>query len=138
MSTWVQQLILFLVQDQIKYFNSTKPISQDWHLITYYNYPKDIYFDGNTKYTFSSKLLYNLFSFYRPRTSNIFMSMESYQTQTHIYIDFQWTNDDSNEEALETFSNLLPTFGQNIFSKSSTNENTQVAISSYQERSILC
>ena len=43
------------------------------------------------------------------------MSMESCQTQTHIHIDSQLTNDNSNEEALETLSNLLPTFGQKTF-----------------------
>ena len=61
----------------------------------------------------------------------MFMSMESCQTQTHVHIDSQLTNDDSNEEALETLSNLFPTFGQKIFSESSTNENTQDTISSY-------
>ena len=45
----------------------------------------------------------------------MFMSMESCQTQTHIYIDSQLTNDDFNEEVLETLSNFLPTFGQKIF-----------------------
>ena len=54
----------------------------------------------------------------------MFMSMESYQTQTYIHIDSQLTNDDSNEEVLKILSNLLPTFGQKIFSESSTNENT--------------
>ena len=43
------------------------------------------------------------------------MNMESCQTQTHIYIDSQLTNDDSNEKALETLSNLLPTFSQKTF-----------------------
>ena len=43
------------------------------------------------------------------------MSMESCQTQTHIHINSQLTNDDSNEEALEILSNLLPTFGQKTF-----------------------
>ena len=61
----------------------------------------------------------------------MFMSMESCQTQTHIHIDSQLTNDDSNKEALKTLSNLLPTFGHKIFSKLSMNENTQDAISSY-------
>ena len=61
----------------------------------------------------------------------MFMSMESCQTQTHIYIYSQLTNDDSNEETLETLCNLLPTFGKKIFHESSTNENTQDAISSY-------
>ena len=55
------------------------------------------------------------------------MSMESCQTQIHIHIDSQLTNDDFNEEALETLSNLLSTFGQKIFPESSTNENTQDA-----------
>ena len=61
----------------------------------------------------------------------MFMSMKSCQTQTHIHIDSQLTNDDSNEEALETLSNLLPTFGQKTFLESSRIENTQDAISSY-------
>ena len=60
----------------------------------------------------------------------MFMSMESCQTQTHIHIDSQLTNDDSNEEVLETLSNLLSAFGQKIFFKSSRIENTQDAISS--------
>ena len=54
-------------------------------------------------------------SFNHPCTLNMFMSMESCQTQTYIHIDYQLTNNDSNEEALETLSNLLPTFGQKIF-----------------------
>ena len=54
----------------------------------------------------------------------MFMSMESCQTQTHIHINYQLTNDDSNEEALETLSNILPTFRQKIFSESSMNKNT--------------
>ena len=41
--------------------------------------------------------------------------MESCQTQTHIHIDSQLTNNDSNEEALEILSNFLPTFGQKTF-----------------------
>ena len=41
----------------------------------------------------------------------MFMSIEPYQTQIHIHIDSQLTNDDSNEEALETLSNLFPIFG---------------------------
>ena len=49
-------------------------------------------------------------------TLNMFMSMESCQIQTHIHIDFQLTNDDSNKEALETLSNLLLAFGQKFFS----------------------
>ena len=32
---------------------------------------------------------------------NMFMSMESCQTQTHIHIYSQLTNDNSNEEALD-------------------------------------
>ena len=67
----------------------------------------------------------------------MFMSMESYQTQIYIYIDSQLTNDDSNKKVLETLSNLS-TFGQKIFFESSTNENTQDAISSYLERSVPC
>ena len=43
------------------------------------------------------------------------MSMKSCQTQIHIHTDAQLTNDNSNEEALETLSNLLPTFGQKTF-----------------------
>ena len=43
------------------------------------------------------------------------MSMKSCQTQTHIHIDSQLTNNDFNEEALETLSNLLLAFGQKIF-----------------------
>ena len=54
----------------------------------------------------------------------MFMSMESCQTQTHIHINSQLTNDDSNEEVLKIFSNLFPTFGQKIFFESSRNENT--------------
>ena len=54
----------------------------------------------------------------------MFVSMKSCQTQIHIHIDSQLTNDDSDGEALETLSNLLPTFGQKIFSESSKNENT--------------
>ena len=50
-------------------------------------------------------------------TLNIFMSMESCQTQTHIHIDSQLTNNDFNEEVLKFFSNLLSTFGQKIFSQ---------------------
>ena len=45
----------------------------------------------------------------------MFMSMESCQTQTHIHIDSQLTNNNFNEEALETLSNLLPAFGQKTF-----------------------
>ena len=61
----------------------------------------------------------------------MFISMESCQTQTHIHIDFQLSNDDSNEEALETVSHILPVFGQKTFSESSKIENTQNAIFSY-------
>ena len=61
----------------------------------------------------------------------MFISMESCQTQTHIHIDYQLINDDSNEEVLETLSNLLFIFGQKTFFKSSRIENTQDAISSY-------
>ena len=50
-------------------------------------------------------------SFDHPFILNMFMSIESYQTQTHIHIDSQLTNDNSDEEALETLSNLFPTFG---------------------------
>ena len=74
---------------------------------------------------------YAIQSFDHPSTLNMFMSMESCQTQTHIHIDSQLINDDSNKEVLETLSNLLPTFGQKIFSESFTNENTQDTISSY-------
>ena len=38
-------------------------------------------------------------SFDHPCTFNMFMSMESCQTQIHIHINSQLTNDDSNEEA---------------------------------------
>ena len=58
---------------------------------------------------------YTIQSFDHPCTLNMFMSMESCQTQTHIHIDSQLTNNDSNEEALETLSNLLSAFGQKIF-----------------------
>ena len=70
-------------------------------------------------------------SFDHPSTLNMFMSMKSCQTQIHIHIDSQLTNDNSNEEALETLSNLLLAFGQKTFPKSSRIENTQDAISSY-------
>ena len=70
-------------------------------------------------------------SFDHPSILNMFMCMELCQTQTHSHIDSQLTNDDSNKEALETLSNLLPTFDKKIFSELSTNENTQDAISSY-------
>ena len=59
------------------------------------------------------------------------MSMKSYQTQTHIHIDSQLTNDNSIEEALEILSNLLAAFGQKIFFESFRIENTQDAISFY-------
>ena len=59
------------------------------------------------------------------------MGMESCQTQTHIHINSQLTNDVSNEEVLETLSNLFSTFGQKTFLKSSRIENTQDAIFSY-------
>ena len=52
------------------------------------------------------------------------MSMKVCQTQIHIHIDSQLINDDSDDEVLETLSNLLPAFGQKIFSKSSRDENT--------------
>ena len=45
----------------------------------------------------------------------MFISMESYQIQTHIHINSQLTNNDSIEETLETLSNLLPAFGQKTF-----------------------
>ena len=70
-------------------------------------------------------------SFDHPCTLNMFMSMEPCQTQTHIHIDSQLTNDDSNEEVLEILSNLFSVFSQKTFSKSSRIENTQDAISSY-------
>ena len=54
-------------------------------------------------------------SFDHPCTLNMFMSMESCQTQTHIHINSQLTNNDSNKEVLETFSNLLPAFDQKTF-----------------------
>ena len=59
------------------------------------------------------------------------MSMKLCQTQTHIHINSQLINDDSNDEALETLSNLFPTFGQKIFFESSRNENTSDTISYY-------
>ena len=70
-------------------------------------------------------------SFDHPCILNIFMSIESCQPQTQIHIDFQLTNDDSNEEALETLSNLLFAFGQKIYFESSRDENTQDAIFYY-------
>ena len=45
----------------------------------------------------------------------MFMSIESCQTQTHIHIDSQLTNDNSNKKILETLSNLLSTFDQKNF-----------------------
>ena len=45
----------------------------------------------------------------------MFMSMKLCQTQTHIDIDSLLTNNDSDDKALEIFSNLLPAFGQKIF-----------------------
>ena len=54
-------------------------------------------------------------SFDHPCTLNMFMSMESCHTQTHIHINYQLTNNDSNEEVLETLSNLLLAFGQKTF-----------------------
>ena len=38
-------------------------------------------------------------SFDHPCILYMFMSMKSYQTQTHIHIDSQLTNDNFNEEA---------------------------------------
>ena len=61
----------------------------------------------------------------------MFMSMESCQTQMHIHIDSSLTNDDFNDKALETSSNLHPTFDQKIFFESSRDENSRDAISSY-------
>ena len=52
------------------------------------------------------------------------MSMKSCQTQIYIHIDSQLTNDDSNKEALEILSNLLPVFDQKNFFELSTIENT--------------
>ena len=54
-------------------------------------------------------------SFNHPCTPNMFTSVELCQTQTHIHIDSPLINDDSDDEALEIFSNLLPAFGQKIF-----------------------
>ena len=54
----------------------------------------------------------------------MFMSMKSYQNQIPIHINSQLTNDDSDEEVLETLSNHLPAFDQKIFFKSSRNENS--------------
>ena len=59
------------------------------------------------------------------------MGMELYQTQIHTHSDSQLINDDSDDEALETLSNLLSAFGQKIFSESSRDENSQDVISSY-------
>ena len=61
----------------------------------------------------------------------MFISMESCQAHTNIHIDSQLTNDGSNEEVLEIFSNLLPGFGQKFFFKSSRIVNTWDTISSY-------
>ena len=47
---------------------------------------------------------------------NIFMSIESYQTQIYIYIDSQLINDDFDKKVLETLFNLLSAFGQKLFS----------------------
>ena len=58
----------------------------------------------------------------------MFMSMELCQTQTYIHINSQLTNNDSDDEELETFFNLHPVFGQKIFFESSRDENTQDAI----------
>ena len=60
---------------------------------------------------------YAIQSFDHPYIPNMFMSMELYQTQPH-------THDDSNDEELETLSNIYPTFGQKIFFESSRDENT--------------
>ena len=60
---------------------------------------------------------------------NMFMIIESCQTQTHILIDFLLTNDDSNDEILKTL-NLYLAFGQKIFLKLYRDENSQDAISS--------
>ena len=49
--TPVQQLESFLICYRIKLFNLIKSISQDWYLVIYYDYPKDIKFDWNIKYT---------------------------------------------------------------------------------------
>ena len=70
-------------------------------------------------------------SFDHPYILNMLMSMKLCQTQIYIHIDSQLTNDDFNEEVLETLSNLLSAFGQKTFFKSSRIENIQDAISSY-------
>ena len=57
---------------------------------------------------------YIILSFDHPCISNMFMRMKLCQTQPHIHIDSPSTNNDSNNEVLETLSNLYPTFGQKI------------------------
>ena len=59
------------------------------------------------------------------------MSMKSCQTQIYIYIDSLLTNDNSDDKALETLTNLLPAFGQKTFFESSRDENSEDAIFSY-------
>ena len=63
-------------------------------------------------------------SFDHPCIPNMFMSMELYQTQTHIYINSWLTNDNSDDEVLETLSNLFLAFDQKKFSESYRDENS--------------
>ena len=61
------------------------------------------------------------------------MSLETCQIHTHIYIDSQLTNDDSNDKVLKTLSNLHPAFDQKTFTESSRDENSHdVNSSSYE------
>ena len=52
------------------------------------------------------------------------MSMKLCQTQIYIHIDSLSISDDSNDEALESLSNLHLAFSQKIFFESSKNKNT--------------
>ena len=74
-----------------------------WNLMKYQIYPSAVSY-------------HTIQSFDHPSILNMFMSMELYQTQTHIYINFWLINDDFDEEALKILSNLLSIFGQKIFS----------------------
>ena len=46
----------------------------------------------------------------------MFMSMESYQTQTHILINFSSINDDSDDKALKIFVNLHSALAKDFLS----------------------
>ena len=70
-------------------------------------------------------------SFDHPYILNMLMNMKLCQTQTYIHIDSRSCSDNSDDEALEFLSNLLPTFDQKIFFESSRDENSQDVISSY-------